>query len=42
MVRIISHFFTGIIQKVKKVERVCCRCAQLVHCYLCGIPPLEG
>lgn len=43
MVRITSTvFFTGIIQKVKKVEHVHCRCAQLVHCHLYGIPPSEG
>ena len=35
-------FFTSIIQKVKKVEHVHCRCAQLVHCHLYGIPPSEG
>lgn len=34
--------FTAIIQKVKKVEHVHCRCAQLVHCHLYGIPPSEG
>lgn len=35
------YFFTGRIPKVKEVEHVQCRCAQLVHCYLYGIPLSE-
>lgn len=35
-------FYTGRTQKMKEVERVRCRCAQLVHCHLHGIPLSEG